>query len=1032
MAGRSVLPAEQPRQCSPCPARRRRVTVTGSMAGSDWKSTLLLPKTSFPMKGDLPKREPERLKRWQDGNLYGRIREARRGRPVFLLHDGPPYANGKIHLGTAMNKVLKDLVVRSKSLAGFDAPFLPGWDCHGLPIELKVDKELGYRKAAMSDVEVRRACRASAEKWIDVQRSDFRRLGVLGEWDRPYRTMDFAYQAEIARAFGEFVGKGLVTFGFKAVLWCVNCRTALAEAEVEYEDKIDPSIYVAMPIEMGSARKVWPAADLVGRASKANVYAVVWTTTPWTLPANRAITVGPGVQYILIHRMSPADNPDDWFLVAEPLVDSVVSALGWSADSIERDNRSRRLGAQLAGKLQYSRPFDLDGTSFGFLLGDFVSTTDGTGLVHTAPGHGREDYEVVRRHGIPVDDPALCPVDEAGHYDIHAPEPLRGLRVVSPKSPAEDANVAVLEALDSDPSGARLLGRSDVTHSYPHCWRCKKPLVFRATHQWFIDLHALREKALEEIRGRVTWIPAYGENRIGAMVENRLEWTISRQRRWGSPITFLRCLSCAGKGVISHVPSVSPDISEDDRMARDEFFEKVFQTFRIHGADAWYDDAFPPSFFLSSSSSCPVCGGRDFEKLRDILDVWFDAGVSHEAVLRSGAYADRTPDPAAVSAPVVYVEGHDQHRGWFQSSLLTGIALHGRAPFDAVITHGFVVDGQGRKMSKSLGNVVEPQDITARHGADVLRLWVASLDYRGDDPLDAEILARTAEAYRKIRNTARFLLGNLFDFDPGRDVVPRERLEPLERYILDRAARLLEESRLAYERYEFHAAVRRLLDFATVDLSAFWCDVRKDAFYVLAAADPVRRSAQTAALRLAETVAILLSPICPFTAEEIWEAIPGHDADPSALFLMCLGDVALPEIPSKERDAWGRLLALRAKVISLLEPLRRDGKVGSSSQAAVEIGASSVLDDDLEILLLSEERLAEFLAVPQVVRAAGAPGAGGTEVYGGLNVDVRPAEGAKCARCWQVRRDVGADALCRRCRNVIGGNRGADPVQSPS
>ena len=990
------------------------------MGERDWKSTLLLPKTEFPMKGDLPKREPARLKRWVDEGLYERLRKAGAGKPAFLLHDGPPYANGRIHLGHAMNKTLKDLVVRSRTLAGYDAPYLPGWDCHGLPIELNMLKELGKREAGVSDVALRRACRAFAEKWIANQRADFLRLGILGSWDRPYETMDFAYQAEIARAFGVFVSKGLVTFGFKPVLWCVTCGTALAEAEVEYADKTDPSIYVAFPIDLESAKTVWPSAGVAGRPSR--VYAVIWTTTPWTLPANRAIALGPDIPYVLVHRTAPGSDPDEWFLIAEPLVPAVVQALGWPATSVAPDVSSRRPGSALAGRLRYRRPFDLDGTSFGFLLGDHVSTTDGTGLVHTAPGHGREDYDVVRRSGFSVDDPALCPVDEAGRYDLHAPEDLRGKRVVSARSADEDANRAVLEALaEGDPSGARLLGRSDVSHSYPHCWRCKRPVVFRATHQWFIDLGALKETALAEIRDRVAWIPAYGENRIGAMVENRLEWTISRQRRWGSPLTFLKCRACAERGVISHFPRASGELTGEEDRSRREFFERVYTVFREHGADAWYDDAFPPSFFLSASSSCSLCGGTSFEKLKDILDVWFDSGVSHAAVLRSGAYADRTPDPEAAHAPVIYLEGHDQHRGWFQSSLLTSIALYGKAPYDVVVTHGFVVDGQGRKMSKSLGNVVAPQDVIARHGADVLRLWVASLDYTNDDPLDEEILARTAEAYRKLRNTARFLLGNLFDFDPERDAVPDGRLEPLERYVLDRGARLVEEARSAYERYEFHTVVRRLLDLATTDLSAFWCDVRKDAFYVLAPADPVRRSAQTAAWRLVEAIATVLSPVCPFTAEEIWESIPGRASDPAALFLRSWNDVRLPALSSAERTDWEGLLALRASFLALLEPLRREGQVGTASQALVRIDAGPELAAAVGRLGLAAGALADVFGTPEVTLGPCPESAFRVDVFGGTSLDVSPAPGVKCPRCWQTRRDTGPEGLCRRCRGVVGG-----------
>jgi isoleucyl-tRNA synthetase len=988
------------------------------MSGRDWKSTLLLPKTEFPMRADLPKREPARLARWQDGDLYGRIRAARKGAPQFLLHDGPPYANGRIHMGTAMNKILKDLVVRSKTLAGFDAPYVPGWDCHGLPIELKVDKELGPKKREMTDVAVRDACRAYAEKWIDVQRADFMRLGVLGAWKSPYRTMDFSYQSEIARAFGSFVEKGLVSFGFKAVLWCVHDRTALAEAEIEYEDKTDWSIYVGMPLEEISSKGAWGAA--LEASGSPRVYALIWTTTPWTLPANRAIALGPKIEYVLLRRES---EPGTAYLVADALVPQVTATLGWTdASPLPHSKKSGETIATASPALRYARPFATDPfDNFGFLLGEHVSTSDGTGLVHTAPGHGRDDYEVVRRAGFKVDDPALCPVDEGGYFDANAPEQLRGKRVVTPKTPADDASAAVLEALTAgEASGALLLSRKKSPHSYPHCWRCKNPVIFRATHQWFIDLGALRARAMAEIRGRVEWIPSYSENRIGAMVDNRLEWTISRQRRWGSPITFLRCTDCKQNGVVSHFPAVNGQISEKEKKQREDFFERVRETFRQHGANAWYDDAFPPSYFLSKSSSsssssspasCSSCGGTNFEKLKDILDVWFDSGVSHAAVLRSHDYGLEDPYTAQPPVPVMYLEGHDQHRGWFQSSLLTSVALTGRAPYDTVLTHGFVVAGDGHKMSKSLGNTIEPQDLLKTDGADVIRLWVASLDYTNDDPLSKEILQRTAEAYRKVRNTARFLLSNLFDFDPAKNAVPDAELEPLDRWVLDAAARCAKDARDAYARYEFHAVSRRLLDFVTTDLSAFWCDVRKDAFYVLAANDSVRRSAQTAARKLVETIAVVLSPICPFTAEEIWESIPGHAADPSSLFLKSWDELVVPGISSNEREAWGRLLALRAEFLAQLEPLRRDGTVGSSSQAMAAVGRGGPVDEALAALSLSEEKLAEVFGVPLVARE------GGADAFA-----VRPAEGAKCPRCWQVRKDVepGDDGLCARCRAVVG------------
>jgi isoleucyl-tRNA synthetase len=968
------------------------------MESRDYKDTLHLPKTSFPMKADLPKREPERLRRWLDSGLYEKVLDARRaaGAPRYVLHDGPPYANGHIHIGTALNKILKDIVVRSKTLAGFESPYVPGWDCHGLPIELKVDKELGSRKREMDPVTFRKACREYAQKWVVAQRDDFQRLGILGAWEAPYRTMDYAYQATIARSFGEFLAKGLVTFGFKAVLWCVNCKTALAEAEVEYEDRKDPSIHVAFPMPVTEAlRALWGEA----LAGDAELFAVIWTTTPWTLPANRAVCLGPEIPYVLARR---ASEPAKLYVLAEPLVEATAKALGWP--DLAAVPGTARKGAEVEmARPSYQRPFDLDGVSFGFLLGEHVSTDDGTGLVHTAPGHGREDHDVVKRSGHPVDDPAFCPVDEAGFYDKNVPEPLRGKRVVAAKSPDLDANRAVLAMLElGDPSGARLLGRTDVAHSYPHCWRCKSPVVFRSTHQWFIDLGALREKALSEIRERVEWVPAFGVNRIGAMVENRLEWTISRQRLWGSPITILR-----PKEPKDGMPEYYP--SADDPAELKLFFDNLVANFEKHGADAWWDDeSFPADAFVPAASRWK---GTAFEKVKDILDVWFDSGVSHAAVLGTSAYGIASPYSDPKSPHVLYLEGHDQHRGWFQSSLLTAVALHGKAPYDTVVTHGFVVAGDGRKMSKSDGNTVEPDAVIEKHGADVLRLWVASSDYTDDIRLNQEILTRTAEAYRKIRNTARFLLSNLFDFDPATHGLAPEALEPVDRLLVARAALLVADCRRAYDRFEFHAVARRLREFATTDLSSLWCDVRKDALFVLGKDDPARRSAQTAAYRLAETLALLLHPICPFTAEEIWEALPGHEGGTPALATW--DDLRLAALSDEAHAAWGRLLDVRAAFVAALEPLRRDGVVGTSAQARAEVEKTAALEAALAAVGLDEARFAELLIVPEVVFT---PPAGGTPLP---VVSAHAAEGTKCPRCWQVRRDGDASGLCARCQRIL-------------
>ncbi|MFY9549646.1 MAG: isoleucine--tRNA ligase, partial [Thermoanaerobaculia bacterium] len=872
--------------------------------GSDYKSTLNLPRTDFPMKADLARREPLQLEAWEKSGLEAKRRAAAAGLPRFILHDGPPYANGHIHIGHALDKILKDFVARSRALLGFDAPYVPGWDCHGLPIEQQVDKKLGGKKKSMSAVQIREACRAYVEEFIGIQKREFRRLGVAGIWDRPYTTMSFSYEAAIALAFGGFYEKNLVYQALKSVRWCFTDRTALAEAELEYEERIDPAVIVAFPAEAP-----FPDARLL-----------VWTTTPWTIPSNLAIAVHPDETYVWI------EAGGTHFLVAERLAEIVAKAAGWAAwkpvismpgRTLEGMRYRHPLPPEARGELTPEQ----EARAFRVVLGEHVTMDAGTGLVHTAPGHGEDDFRIGQHEGLPI----LSPVDEAGRFTTVAK--YRGQKVL-------DANPQIVEDLRA--AGALVAFDSQFRHEYPLCWRCKNPVIFRATVQWFVRLDDprtdVRAGALAAIE-RVRWTPAWGQARIAGMVENRREWVISRQRRWGSPITLLY----ARRG--GERAGVYPwaDAPTEQR----KFFGHVAAIFRAEGADAWYSR--PASDFLPPDADLRGFARSDFEAETDILDVWFDSGVSHIAVLRSGEWPELTRSDGKRPADL-YVEGHDQHRGWFQSSLLTSVALYGDAPYEGVITHGFVVDGLGRKMSKSIGNVIAPQDLIQKYGADIVRLWVASLDYRDDDPISDEILARCGEAYRKIRNTARYLLSNLYDFDPASDAVPPERLLPLDRWVLREAQTVLGRVHEAYETYQFHVIYHQLVNFAAATLSAFYLDILKDRLYASAAGSPERRSAQTAMYRIVRALAAAAAPILPFTAEEIWQALPGKKEESVHLARFdALNDLATGEAPEA---AWERLTKLREEAAVILEEARRNKIIGSSLEGAIALTKSDPLDAD--------------------------------------------------------------------------------------
>jgi len=927
----------------------------------DLKHTLNLPRTHFSMKANLPQNEPRWLATWAKEDLYGQIRAARKEAPIFTLHDGPPYANGRIHLGTALNKVLKDFIVKSRTQGGYNAPFLPGWDCHGLPIEINVDKELGARKSQMSMVEVRQACRRYAEKYVDIQREDFKRLGVFGEWEKPYLTMSFEYEAEIAEAFLMFLAGGYVYRGRKPVYWCISDKTALAEAEVEYEDHTSRSIYVRYPVLTNPASL---APSLAGR----QLYVIIWTTTPWTLPASMAVAFHPEFEYVAV-----AEDGGDVYLVESRRHEPVLQETGLQASTVIARIPGRRLD-----RLEIQHPF-LDRKILG-VLADYVTAEDGTGCVHTAPGHGREDYLTGVQYGLEI----YCPVGDAGEFTEGLPEYM-GKKVF-------EANEPIVDLLKRR---GMLVGPAGwLTHSYPHCWRCHNPVIFRANDQWFIDIdhRDLRQQALEEIK-KVRWLPSWGEERIANMIAERPDWCISRQRMWGVPITVFHCETCKKPLLDASLAKRAPEL------------------FRKEGADAWY--VHPVEDLLPPGAKCSHCGGTRLRKETDILDVWFDSGASHFVVL---GHRPDLPWPADV-----YLEAGDQYRGWFHSSLLVALGTHGAAPYRSVLTHGWVLDADRRAMSKSLGNVIDPNEVIKTHGAEILRLWVASVEFGEDVTISADMLARLSEAYRKLRNTFRYCLGNLYDFDPQKDTVEGLQLEDLDAWALLRTADLLERVLAGYEEYSFHKVYRAIYDFASVDLSAFYFDILKDRLYTAPARSTRRRSAQTAIYHLAEALVRAVAPLLPFTAEEVWANLPGPQGRAKSVHLTQFlrpGELRqrVPREYLPRLEKWPQLIAVRNAVLKALEVARQEKFIGGSLEARVCLEA----EGDLKNLLADSLGALPSIFIVSQVELCTSPLAGAIETdIPGLRIRIDKALGGKCERCWNYSQQVGKDSryptVCERC-----------------
>ncbi|MBT5262009.1 MAG: isoleucine--tRNA ligase [Nitrospina sp.] len=923
----------------------------------EMKDTLNLPSTDFPMKANLTQREPELLARWEKEKLYEKIRQSAKGKPQFVFHDGPPYANGHIHIGHALNKLLKDFIVKIMNMKGFDSGFIPGWDCHGLPIEHQVGKKLKEKKLSLEKSEIRKRCRVYAQEFVDIQKEEFKRLGVFADWENPYLTMDFSYEATIVREFGKFVEKELVYKGLKPVHWCTSCKTALAEAEVEHDEHTSPTVYVKFPVQSGIPKSM---------GALNSPHMVIWTTTPWTLPANLAICLHPEFTYVAV------THGDDTYIVAEERLSALVSE--WEMTDYKIVGSCK--GADWENAV-CRHPF-IDRES-KVILGEHVTLEQGTGCVHTAPGHGQDDYIVGLKYGLEP----YNPVDDGGVFRPDV-EHFGGMFV-------RKANPEIIEKLRQD---GFLIRDDKIKHSYPHCWRCHQPVIFRATNQWFISMDKtdLRKNALDGI-DRTKWIPQWGRDRIYSMIENRPDWCVSRQRSWGVPITLFTCNACG------------------DFISSSDLFERIAEGVEKHGADFWFDSS--PEELLPEGTVCQ-CGGKEFSKENDILDVWFDSGVSHVAVVEKNPELNWPAD--------LYLEGSDQHRGWFHSSLLESIGTRGKEPYKSVLTHGYVVDGKGKKMSKSAGNVIAPQKIIDQHGAEILRLWVASENYREDIRVSNEILKRLTESYRKIRNTLRYLLGNLHDFDYKEDQVPVDEMLELDRYILHRFNILREKILTAYENYEFHVFYHSFSNFCIIELSAFYLDIIKDRLYTTPANSRERRSGQTALHILLMGMVRLIAPILSFTAEEVWNHLPKASTDEESVHMSQFPDVENVKFDEELVKKWEFLVELKGEVSKALEISRRDKVIGHSLDSTVKLE----LPDNFKDIVKNDE-LKYIFIVSEVVLVDSLGSEGKifeSDSLKGVKVFSEMHPGKKCERCWnyfepEVKEGRANDEICSRCEDNL-------------
>lgn len=926
----------------------------------DYSKTLNLPETEFPMRAGLPEREPEFLKYWEENKIYEKKQELHAGHKKFVLHDGPPYANGKIHMGTALNKILKDIIMKYKYAQGFDTPYVPGWDTHGMPIEHAAIKNLGLNRHELDTLVLRKECHDYALKWIDEQRTDFKRLGVLGDWDHPYITMTHDYEAVQIHVFGEMAKKGYIYKGKKAVYWCPHCETALAEAEIEYGEEKSPAIFVKMPLVKDNG--MLPEA-----AQGKPAYIVIWTTTPWTMPANVAIALHPDFEYAWV------ECEGEILFMAKEMLEAV--------GKVCKKDLSNIIGTCKGKDMEYAEcrhPFETIDRKSLVVLADYVTLEAGTGCVHTAPGHGADDFETGVRYNLPI----ICPVDGSGKLTAEAGADFAGMFVF-------DANAPIIKYL----AGLnRLFGKENIRHQYAHCWRCKNPIIYRATEQWFASVDGFREEALNAIANDVQWIPSWGEARIHNMVADRHDWCISRQRVWGVPIPIFYCEDC------------------NEHLVNDDTINAVADLFAKEGSDAWW--AHSAEEILPQGTKCPKCGGTHFRKESDIMDVWFDSGSSHAAVCKTR--------PELAWPADMYLEGSDQHRGWFQSSLLTSVATEGKAPYHAVLTHGYVVDGEGRKMSKSVGNTVAPQEVIAQYGADIIRLWAASSDYKADIRISKEILKQLSEVYRKIRNTIRYILGNTNDFNYETDKVEFKDMLELDRWALMHMQLLKKEVSAAYESYDFHVLYHAIHNFCSVEMSSYYLDILKDRLYAYKADSFERRSAQTAMYEIMLDLVVMIAPVLSFTMEEVWQFMKKPASMPESVFMMPWPECKEEYIDEALESKWDNFIEIRSEITRVLEGARRAKTIGHSLDAKVELHATG---EALAILRSVEGDLATLLIVSQAKLVEGL--AGGVEATGreDLKVTVQAAEGEKCERCWIYSDTVGKDAehptVCARCAAAL-------------